>query len=273
MDMLTDEPDLLRSFDAEIENVHEGERSIVARINTNTVDRLRTLIDPLGCDVSHFNKTRSVFWEHGLSTERGTMPIGSGWAKVRRSERDMIGKTTFARDDFSQALFDLCKEGHLRSWSIQARKAKSSPPTAAERRLRPELNECDKIYRSWELAEYSLVSLPGNSDCLTMLVSRGLITAPEGFVPTKPETKPEPIIRTERYIDSDGSVWRIFEPDGTQVIAFDDPELAEECLRTMSVSLTLNHQITVMVGTMRGIEEQRRREIREYIDLYRWGRV
>lgn len=273
MEILTDEPDLIRSFDSEIVDVLDGERSIIARINTGTVDRLRTLIDPMGADVSHFNKTRSVFWEHGQSIERGTLPIGSGWAKVRRSEKDMIGKTFFAKDEFSQALFELCKDGHLRSWSIHARKAKSSPPTTEERRLRPELNECDKIYRSWELSEYSLVSIPGNSDALTLMVSRGLIAAPEGFVMPEPVVETPKVIHTERYIECDGTAWRVFEPNGTQTAVFDDPELAEECLRMMGSAPTLSSQIASLFGEMRAVDESRHLEITQYVNLARWGKV
>lgn len=273
MDALIDEPDIIRSFDSTIESVQEGERAIVSRINTDTVDRLRTLIDPMGCDVSHFNKTRSVFWEHGKSVERGTIPIGSGWAKVRKSERDMIGKTTFARDDFSQALFDLCKDGHLRSWSIKARKCRGSAPTAAERRLRPELTECDAIYRSWELEEYSLVSVPGNSDALTMMVSRGLIQAPEGFVvPAPAAVEPGPVAGL--HVLEMGGSWHVM--DGTKrMITAPTSALAEECLLAIQVkpSPSLETRLSGSLSQIRSMGSEINRDVQEYIDLYRWGRI
>lgn len=262
---------ITRAFEAQIDSVAEGERSIVARINTDAVDRYKTVIDPLGGDTRNFNKTASVFWEHGKSAERGTRPIGHGWAKLRTTERDMLGKTKFARDDFSQSLFELCKEGALRSWSINATVQEASPPTIAEKRSRPDLEACDMIYRKWELTEYSLVSIPGNADATTIMVSRGLIPAPDGFVPAPPA---EIITHTERYIESDGSVWRIFDPSGTPVIAFPDPELAEECLRVMNVhGQTINEQMTLLFGKMRALQEQSNRDLQEYIDLYQWGRI
>ncbi len=172
---------IFRTFEASIDSVLDGERAVVARINTAGVDRLKTVIDPLGCDVSHFNKTRSVLWNHGLDPIRGTVPIGSGWAKVRRAQRDMIGKTSFAKDEFSNQLFESYKDGTLRGWSIKAGVHQSSPPTQDELRAMPELEGCEMVYRKWDLIEFSATPTPGNSDCLTMLVSRGLITPPQGF--------------------------------------------------------------------------------------------
>lgn len=262
---------ITRAFEAEL-TVLKGKRAIQAVVNTAAVDRLNTVIDPLGCDVSHFNKTRSVLWQHGLDPIRTTVPIGQGWVKVRKAEGDMIGETTFRGDKFSQDLFDAYEDGSIRGWSIKAGVREHSPPTKAEIRARPDLEGCETIYRKWDLIEYSATPTPGNSDCLTLMVARGLITAPEGFVPTTPE-RPTKEVRTERYIDSDGSLWRIFEPDGTPVIGFPEPEMAEEFLRAMNTPSTLNQRIAVMVGQMRGIEEERAREVKEYVDLYKWGRI
>ncbi len=47
--------EIIRAFEAQIDSVLEGERAVVARINTSTVDRFKTVIDPMGADISHFN--------------------------------------------------------------------------------------------------------------------------------------------------------------------------------------------------------------------------
>ncbi len=236
---------IFRTFEASIDQVLDGERAVVARINTSGIDRLKTIIDPLGCDVSHFNKTRSVLWNHGLDPIRGTVPIGAGWAKVRRAERDMLGKTTFAKDDFSSQLFESYRDGTLRGWSIKAGVHESSPPTREEIRSRPELEECETIYRKWDLIEFSATPTPGNSDCLTMLVSRGLITAPEGFVPNArtinevPLTKvdlgpmvmldpPQKIVK--RYITGSGDSWTVHAEDGKELGKHKTKEGAEKQL-------------------------------------------
>ena len=110
--------------------------------------------------------------------------IGRGWAKVLPLERDMLGKTTARKaTSFSQKLVRaMSRRVILRSWSINALVHESSKPTTDEIARRPELAECDMIYRKWELAEYSLVSVPGNADATTILVSRGLMQAPEGYI-------------------------------------------------------------------------------------------
>ena len=272
---------IFRTFEASIDSVLDGERAVVARINTSVVDRLKTVIDPLGADTSHFNKTRSVLWNHGQDPIRGTVPIGAGWAKVRRSERDMIGKTSFAKDEFSDLCFQGCKDGTLRGWSIKAGVHEASPPTREEIRARPDLEDCTTIYRKWDLIEYSLTPTPGNSDCVSLLVSRGLITAPEGFVPTeaKPAAEPENlIVRTAPYIESDGHTWTIYHANGQRCMSLPDPEMADECLRLLQAKPE-SKRAYYAAEAAQALAEARRMsvdvgdEVKEYIDLYRYGKV
>ncbi len=334
---------IFRTFEASIDSVLDGERAVVARINTAGVDRLKTVIDPLGCDVSHFNKTRSVLWNHGLDPIRGTVPIGAGWAKVRRAQRDMIGKTAFAKDEFSNQLFESYKDGTLRGWSIKAGVHQSSPPTIDEIRAMPELEECETIYRKWDLIEFSATPTPGNSDCLTMLVSRGLITAPEGFVvpPTESvqgfpgmqrhrQANPSIVVqslvapgvyryitgsgeswtvhaedgknlgthktkeeaekqlaaieahkheeRTAPYIESDGKLWTVYHASGERCMMLPDPEMADECLRLLTAKPDNKRgyyaaEASQAITEMRRMLDATRTEIKEYIDLYKHGRV
>ncbi len=274
--------ELFRSYDAQIDSVLEGERAVVARVNTAAVDRLRTVIDPMGCDVSHFNKTRSVLWNHGQDPIRGTVPIGQGWVKVRRSEGDILGKTTFAKDDFSEQLFQGYKEGSIRGWSIKAGVHDASPPTKEEIRSRPDLADCEMVYRKWDLIEFSATPTPGNSDCLTMLVSRGLITAPEGFVPSKPEQAgvvEKPIVRTEPYIEESGGLWVVRNADGTSCVTLKDKSIAEDVLRLMLAEPPRDSRQRYHAEAAQMLAETRRMfgdigtEIKEYIDLYRHGRI
>ncbi len=160
---------------ATIDDVMPGERSVVARINSAAVDRFGTVVDPLGADLRSFNANPVVLWQHGFDPNRGTVPIGRGWAKVRRSEKDMLGKTFFGKDDFSQMLFEMYQDGTLKGFSIRGNPdpTKCGRPTPAEVRSRPELADCECIYRAWELVEYSAVAIPGNTDALALAVSRG----------------------------------------------------------------------------------------------------
>jgi len=266
---------IIRSFEATIDSVLEGERAVVARINTGAVDRLRTVIDPLGCDVSHFNKTRSVLWNHGLDPIRGTVPIGEGWAKIRRSENDMIGKCRFDTDPLADMLFEKYKAGSLRGWSIKAGVHEASPPSKAEIRSNPEWEECEMVYRKWDLLEFSATGTPGNSDCVSLMVSRGLITQPEGFVPTEPP--PEPAKDPERslvpHIESDGGYWYV------RGLAVESPRFtsardAEQLLAMVSSPPpSLSSFYVSLLNQTRATNTQFQRDLEAIIDLKVRGRV
>ncbi len=273
---------IFRTFEASME-VLEGERAVVARINTSGVDRLKTVIDPMGCDVTHFNKTRSVLWNHGLDPIRGTVPIGQGHARVRRSERDMIGKTVFRSDDFSEQLFQSYKEGSLRGWSIKAGVHEASPPTREEIRSRPELEDCETIYRKWDLIEFSATPTPGNSDCLTMLVSRGLITAPEGFVPVEAKitmhvgdggtltTPAKPVERTAPYVEEVEGKWLVRNIDGSKIASFRTNDDAEDCIRAMGKPRLFEQIMTDIHVEQRARFEEQKEQLLAEIMLRKWG--
>ncbi len=280
--------EIFRAFEAEIDSVLDGERAVVARINNTAVDRLNTVIDPLGCNVTHFNKTRSVLWQHGQDPIRGTVPIGSGWVKVRRSEGDMLGKTSFAKDDFSSQLFDAYKEGTIRGWSIKAAVQEASPPTKEEIRSRPDLEGCEMVYRKWDLIEYSATPTPGNSDCLSLLVSRGLITPPEGYEPPTIEKQLAAVIENvpalleamgsklpaehkERWVDTDGQHWFVTEPDGTRIAKFRDEPTAFECIRAMENSRSFEQTLIGLHTEQRARFEQQKDDLLAEIALRQWG--
>ncbi len=172
---------ITRSYESDLETALDGERSVVARINTGSIDEFRTIIDPMGADISDFNSNAPVLWQHGSEAIRGSLPIGRGWAKVRKGNGDMIGKCFFADDVFSETLFRMYQNKTLRGWSIRMVPTEASPPTKDEIRSNPALNGCQMIYRKWKLKEFSAVAVPGNSECLSLLVSRGMWTPPEGF--------------------------------------------------------------------------------------------
>lgn len=263
---------ITRSFEAEL-TVLKGKRAIQAIVNTSSVDRLQTVIDPLGCDVSHFNKTRSVLWQHGLDPLRTTVPIGQGWVKVRKTERDMIGETTFRSDKFSQDLFDAYEDGSIRGWSIKAGVREASPPTRAEIRARPELEGCETIYRKWDLIEYSATPTPGNSDCLTLLVQRGLITAPADFVPTKPNDADESkkVVRSAPYVEQVGDQWTCYQADGTRIAGYANEGDARDLVRAMGESRSFNAVLLRELARNNARIEEAEENLLAAIQLKLWG--
>ncbi len=180
---------ITRSYVATIEDVRPGERSVVSKINTRAVDRFRTVIEPAGLDLTAFRSNPVVLWEHGKDPARGHVPVARNkWIKVDRAAGTVIAKTIFRDDAYSDELFRAYQDGGLSGWSINALPREAGPPTKEEIRARPDLADCETIYRSTELIEYSATSCPGNPETLTLMVSRGIWVPDE----VRPEVIPEP---------------------------------------------------------------------------------
>lgn len=163
----------LRGFRAEIDDVDEGDRTVTAIINTNGVDRYRTVIDPRGGSFENFRKNPVVLFNH----DAGCAPIGRNlWIKKRSAKGDIIAKTRFGTDDFSDEIFQKYRDEEMRAWSIRFEPdwKHAGPPTDEEIKARRDLKECYCVYRKWELLEYSAVTIGGNADTLTIPNERGL---------------------------------------------------------------------------------------------------
>ncbi len=164
---------IVRAYEATVDDVKPGERSVVAKINSRAIDRHRTIIEPKGIELANYRANPVVLWEHGKDPARGTMPVGRNqW--IKSSGDHLVAKTVFRDDDYSKELFRAYQEGDLRGWSVNVLSHDASPPTREEMRALPDLERCDLIYRRTELAEYSGVAIPSNRDALTVLASRGI---------------------------------------------------------------------------------------------------
>lgn len=188
---------IIRAFVAKIDDVSDGERSVVAKVNTDAVDRYKTVIDPTGIDLAAYRKNPVVLWCHGFDPVRGRKPVArSAWIKLDRPTRSLVAKSIFLEDDFADGIFRLYQQQALRSFSVNVipDAPRCSPPSAAEVRARPELAECQLVYRRSELAEYSAVDVPGNAEALALAVARGLWVpeaARPAVLPPLPPPAPE----------------------------------------------------------------------------------
>lgn len=166
-----------RAYTAEIDDVSKKDRTIVARINTASVDRYKTVILPDGIDLRAFKENPVVLWEHGLDPKRGSMPIGRNlWIKSGGGKTpSLVAKTQFAKDQGAQDLLEMYAENMLRGWSVNIipENQSTSAPTKDELLSNPTWSTASLVYRRSELAEYSAVAVPGNAEALTMLEARG----------------------------------------------------------------------------------------------------
>lgn len=163
---------ITRAYDAAAA-VDKGERTIVATINTDAVDRYRTVILPEGGRLDNYRKNPVVLCNHGMDAP---LPIGRNlWIKVQK--RKLIAKTQFlpaGKDETADKVFDLYDLGFLGAWSISFDPIDAGPPGPDEVRKRPELADCRCVYRTWDLLEYSCVTVPGNPEAVRAAHARGL---------------------------------------------------------------------------------------------------
>jgi hypothetical protein len=167
---------IIRSYSAELDHVDESKRTIGCRLNTSAIDRYRSVISPEGGDWTEYLKNPVVMHEHGLCPSRGTLAVGN--CTMMRAYKGPRGPeiraiTRFHKDDpFAELLFQKYSRNEMRAWSIHAQPVHGTAgrPTRDELRSRPELKDCDVIYRAWSVLEYSTVGIGGLSEALTMTV-------------------------------------------------------------------------------------------------------
>jgi hypothetical protein len=166
---------VIRAFEPKLE-VIAGERAVVAKINTDAIDRYRTVIDPAGMTLDNYRLAPAVLCNHGEANDG--LPVGRcAWIKYIKAERSIVAKTIFLEDEYSDGLFRMAQAGVMNSYSVRIvpTMAACSSPTADEIRKRPELVDCYMMYRACDLAEYSIVNCAGNPEALALAVSRGLL--------------------------------------------------------------------------------------------------
>jgi HK97 family phage prohead protease len=154
--------------------IDEASREVVAVISTDCVDRDGEVVLPRGLSKQNYGGNPVVLWGHNYDLP----PIGvTRWVKpdgVKADKSRLIAKyylsdkTQLARDVFS-----LLQEGCLRAHSIGFQVTKCSPPTKAEVGIRPDWETCKNVIRSWELLEFSVVSVPANPEALALAVAKG----------------------------------------------------------------------------------------------------
>lgn len=259
---------VIRAFDAVVDDVNKAERTLVAKINTCGKDRYNTVISPKGGSFEAYRRNAVVLWEHGKDPRRFTDPIGRNmWVRPDGGEKasQILAKTRFLDDDFSDRRFEWYRDGTLSAFSVSALPnwEESGPPTPAELRSRPDWEGATNIFRSWELAEYSGTAVPGNADTLVAgraaillgLVQRDLLWLPEdtkGAIEAIVEAGPgsqavgvgTPASRTAPYIDGDGNAWTVRSADGKPIASFADAKIAELCVAE------LGRDTLVMVGNL-----------------------
>ena len=158
---------MFKAFNSDIKSIDEKEMTLTAFISTDAVDRMREVLDPAGVDLRNYKKNPVVLWAHSYETP----PIGKAlW--VKREGNGIVSKVKFANTPFAQEIFQLYKEGFLKAFSV------GFIPTKAEVGKDDEYDDPKKprrIFRNWEMLEYSAVPVPANPEAISLAFSKGMI--------------------------------------------------------------------------------------------------
>ena len=162
---------LRKAFEGQLIEVQAGRREIVACISTSAVDRDGDVVLPEGLVRKNYSGL-TVFYNHDTA-----LPLGAAqWVK-KSGDRVLAKYRCTDKTQFGRDMFALAQDGVLNSYSVGFLPGEFSNPTPEEIARRPELKKARRIYRKWELLEFSLVGIPANPEATMLAISKKV--APE----------------------------------------------------------------------------------------------
>lgn len=142
-----------RTLDVRLERDENlGENSFRGIISNGSVDRYKTRFLPEGGDVTGFMKNPIVFFKH----ERYMLPIGRCTELTMENGEWHAAFEIDGETEFERLLVKKMNKGSINGLSIGAR---IDPSQAVE-------EGGIVTFRKWELFEFSVVDVPGNSDAV-----------------------------------------------------------------------------------------------------------
>jgi len=172
-------PFIRKSFiaDKDRTEVNKKERSVISYISTTAKDRDNEQLLPEGVVTDNYTKNPIVLWGHDYKS----VPIGKNlW--IKKDEKGLIAKTVFAKSEKADDLFKAYTEDIegtgplLAAWSVGFIPLEFED---VEKKDTDDKDLPDRIYKKWELLEYSAVPIPSCPEALTLAVEKNLI--PDGL--------------------------------------------------------------------------------------------
>jgi len=170
-----------KAFDTKL-TAKDGERAVVARITTATVDREGDVVLPSGVNVANFRKNPVVLFAH-----RGdALPVGTAEG-LEKSTDAITAKVLFAErpkahpssaEWIPDTLLDLFQQKVLRGFSIGFQVPQDGWRDATDRDRKNFGDNARRVITKWELVEFSVAPIPMNQDALAMAVSKSWCSRP-----------------------------------------------------------------------------------------------
>lgn len=199
-------PLITKYFTADEINFTPGERSFVAWISVEVVDREGDVVVAKGIDFAEYMTNPVVVAIHNY----GKWPLGQAeWLKVKTSPKwtGLYGKANVDDDEDSEVVWKKIQGRSVRSVSIgflqpdNAAKGEWGPPTPEEVRRNPHWAGAKRVIRRCKMVEFSVCPIGMNPAALIEAVSKGLhkpqFSTPEVTVdePETPAVEPEPVAK------------------------------------------------------------------------------
>lgn len=146
-------------------DINEEERSVVAVISTDSVDRDNEVLVPKGMDAENFRKNPIVLWSHNASLP----PVAKAlWLKQGRKR--ITAKIKFAATERAEELWQLFKGKFLNAFSVGFKPTDGRRPSPEDIKKNPNLADARFMFTAWELLEFSIVGVPANAEALAQAV-------------------------------------------------------------------------------------------------------
>jgi phage head maturation protease len=152
-------------------DINEEERSVIAVISTDSIDRDNEVLVPKGMDAEDFRKNPVVPWSHNTFQP----PIGKAlW--IKQGRKRITAKVKFATTELAEEVWQLFKGGFLNAFSVGFIPKEGRRPTPDDIKANPLLAECRFMFTKWMLTEFSPVTVPANAEALAIAVKSKSIT-------------------------------------------------------------------------------------------------
>jgi len=182
--------------------VNEGERAVVAKINTAVLDRDGEVVLPAGCDASDFEKNPTVFFMHDYKM----LPVGK-CVSLKREGELLLAKTVFAArpathpeglEWLPDTLLSLYQQRVMNAFSIGLEPTEVRQPSKKD--LETYGGDCKRVISKWGMVEYSCVTLGANQEAVSLAVSKSFVPTPAPDPVSDPVPDPAEVIVPKRYL-------------------------------------------------------------------------
>lgn len=147
---------MLKFYSGVVKEVDETERTLTVLISTPDVDRMGEVVDPMGVDLTNYQKNPVVLWAHKYDQP----PIAKSlW--IKKTKEGILAKPQFALTMAASEIYHLYKDGFLNCWSVGFLPQKWEDGQKE--------GEPKRRYTECELLEYSAVPVPANPQAITQI--------------------------------------------------------------------------------------------------------